>query len=156
MMQLDYNPKMLFQTVAPSLGDQFVEGLGGPEATEGIFYAASWSPDADFEQNAEYVERYQEEFGTDSDEDAASAFGTAQVLQAAVEAVGGVDDQAALADWLHANTVETIQGPISWDERGAPQQSFLLTQWQGGEPQVVLPEEVASSEEIIVSKPAWG
>jgi branched-chain amino acid transport system substrate-binding protein len=34
-------------------------------------------------------------------------------LQPAVQAVGSVDDQARLSDWLHAHKVDTILGPLS-------------------------------------------
>ena len=41
---------------------------------------------------------------------------------AAVNAVGSVErgDQTKLADWLHDNEVDTILGPLSWDEAGRP------------------------------------
>ena len=68
------------------------------------------------------------------------------MLQAAVEAVGSIDDQQALADWLHENEVDTILGPLSWDETGAPQGEFLIGQWQNGKPEIVLPEEAATAE----------
>ena len=86
-------------------------------------------------------------FGTSAvPEDAADAFAAAEVLQAAVEAVGSIDDQKALADWLHQNEVETILGPLSWDETGAPQGEFLIGQWQDGAPEIVLPEDAATAE----------
>ena len=84
----------------------------------------------------------------------ADAFATAQVLQAAVKAVGSLD-QAKIKDWLHANTVSTVEGKLSWDERGAPQESFLLAQWQQGKSQIALPKDLATSDTIIDTKPAW-
>jgi branched-chain amino acid transport system substrate-binding protein len=155
MQRVDYNPQILFQTTAPSLGDQYSEGVG-LENTEGIFYAVSWSPDAATEGNEEFVQRYEEKFGGTPPEDAANGFGAAQVLQAAIEGVGGVDDQQALADWLHENTVETNMGPLSWDENGAPQSAFILAQWQDGESKIVLPRDVADSDTIVNPKPDWG
>ena len=46
-------------------------------------------------------------------------------MQAAVEAVGTVerDEQIKLADWLRENEVDTILGPLSWDEQGSPRAS---------------------------------
>ena len=65
--------------------------------------------------------KYEEMYGEgEVPEDAADAFAAGEVLQAAVEAVGSIEDQTALADWLHENEVETILGPLSWDETGAP------------------------------------
>jgi branched-chain amino acid transport system substrate-binding protein len=146
MLKADFKPDMFFQTNAPSFGEQFSEGIG-EENTEGVLYAVSHSPDADTPGNAEFVDKYEEMFGTRVvPEDAADAFAAGEVLQAAVEAVGSVDDQKALADWLHENEVETILGPLSWDETGAPQGEFLIGQWQGGKAEIVLPEDAATAE----------
>jgi branched-chain amino acid transport system substrate-binding protein len=77
------------------------------------------------------------------------------VLQAAIEAVGSVSDQDRISEWLHNNKVQTILGPLSWDETGAPQQSFILAQWQNGQSKVVLPREIANSDTIIFPKTSW-
>jgi branched-chain amino acid transport system substrate-binding protein len=151
MLKAGFAPEMFFQTNAPSFGEQFTEGIG-EENTEGVLYAVSHSPEADTPGNAEFVDKYEEMFGTRAvPEDAADAFAAGEVLQAAVEAVGSVDDQQALADWLHENEVETILGPLSWDETGAPQGEFLIGQWQGGKAEIVLPEDAATAEIV----PAW-
>lgn len=145
MLKAGFKPDMFFQTNAPSFGDQFTDGIGA-ENTEGVFYAVSHHPDADTPGNAEFVEAYDAEFGGLPPEDAADAYAAGQVLQAAVEAVGSIDDQTALADWLRENEVDTILGPLSWDDTGAPTGEFLIGQWQGGEAQIVLPEEAATAE----------
>ena len=146
MLKADFTPDMFFQTNAPSFGDQFTEGIG-EENTEGVIYAVSHSPTADTPGNKEFVAKYEEMFGSgEVPEDAADAYAAGQVLQAAVEAVGSIDDQQALADWLHENEVDTILGPLSWDETGAPQGEFLIGQWQTGKPEIVLPEEAATAE----------
>jgi branched-chain amino acid transport system substrate-binding protein len=148
-----YNPKVLFQVSAPSNGDQYAKGIGAAN-TEGIFYAVSWSADANYPLNQQFVQAYKSKYGGEPPEDAADAFAAAQVLQAAVEAVGSVD-QTRLADWLHNNKVQTILGPLSWDQTGAPQQAFILAQWQGGASKIVLPRPVANSDKIVFPKPAW-
>lgn len=155
LVKADFSPKVMFQTSAPSNGDQYSKGVGVAN-TEGIFYAVSWSPAAKYPLNQEFVQAYQTKFGGVPEEDAADAFAAAQVLQAAVQAVGSVDDQSKLSEWLHANKVNTILGPLSWDQTGAPQQAFILAQWQSGAAQVVLPQEVATSQTIINPKPNWG
>lgn len=149
-----YNPKVLFQVSAPSNGDQYAKAIGAAN-TAGIFYAVSWSPDASYPLNQQFVQAYQSRYGGEPPEDAADAFAAAQVLQAGVEAVGSLD-QGRLADWLHNNSVQTILGPLSWDETGAPQQAFILAQWQGGTSKIVMPRPVANSDDIVFPKPAWG
>jgi len=154
MKKLGYNPKILFETSAPSNADQFSNAVG-VDNTEGVFYTVSWSPAATYPKNKQFVANYKKRYGGSLPaEDAADAFAAAQVLQTAVEAVGEID-QAKVAEWLHANPVNTILGKLSWDETGAPQQAFLLAQWQGGESQVVLPKGVATADSIVHPKPDW-
>jgi branched-chain amino acid transport system substrate-binding protein len=153
MQKAGYNPSILFQTSAPSNSTQYSDAIG-VENTEGVFYTVSWSPDADYPMNAEFVRAYDEKFGGEPPEDAADAFAAAQVLQTAVEEVGEID-QEAIADYLHENSVDTILGELSWDETGAPEQEFILAQWQSGAPEVVLPEEVATADRVIFPKPDW-
>ena len=152
--KVGYSPASFFETSAPSNSNQFSDAIG-LENTEGIFYAVSWHPDTDTPMNAEFVAAYQAKYdGAVPAEDAADGFAAAQVLQAAVEATGGLD-QAAIRDYLHANPVDTILGTLSWDETGAPQQAFLLAQWQDGASQIVLPEDLATTDTIVAPKPDW-
>jgi branched-chain amino acid transport system substrate-binding protein len=51
--------------------------------------------------------------------------------------------------------VQTILGPLRWDQTGAPQSDFLLAQWQNGKSEIVLPKDVATSETVVNPKPAW-
>jgi branched-chain amino acid transport system substrate-binding protein len=149
-----FTPKLLYQTTAPSLGDQYAKAIG-KQTTEGIFYAVSHSKEAKTPGNEQFVAKYQDTFGgTEVPEDAADAYATAQVLQAAVKAVGSIDrqDQLKLADWLRDNKVDTILGPLSWDDLGRPEGEFLVGQWQNGVPEIVLPKEAATSDKII---PEW-
>ena len=152
--KLGYNPKVLFETSAPSESVQFSQGIGAAN-TEGIFYAVSWHQALPTHQNKQFVDTYHQMFGDHVPaEDAADAFATAQVLQTAVEAVGSLD-QTKIADWLHAHSVDTILGKLSWDKTGAPQSAFLLAQWQKGKAEIVLPRDVATSPTITFPKPAW-
>ncbi len=149
--KVNFTPKWLYQTNAPSFGDQYAEGVGA-ENTEGVFYAVSHSQEATTPGNAEFVAKYQEMFDEETvPEDAADAFAAGEVLQATVEANETVEkaDQLKLADWLRANSVETILGELSWDDTGAPTGEFLIGQWQGGKPEIVLPEEAATTDTII-------
>ena len=136
-----FTPKMLYQTTAPSLGDQYAQAIG-KQTTEGIFYGVSHSKEAETPGNPEFVAKYQEMFG-----------GT-EVPEDAVDGVGTIERQRQLelADWLRENEVDTILGPLSWDEQGRPEGEFLVGQWQSGVPEIILPEEAATTYKII---PGW-
>lgn len=153
MQQINYNPKILFETSAPSESGQFSSAIGAKN-TAGIFYAVSWSPQANTPENKVFVSTYKKKYGELPPEDAADAFGTAQVLEAAVKAVGSTN-QSKIKDWLHSHTVDTVEGKLSWGPDGRPQEAFLLAQWQNGASHIVLPKDLATSNMIINPKPAW-
>ncbi len=149
-----YQPRAAFFTTGPSLPGPFREALG--DATEGVFAAISWFPAAPGFQNAEFVAKYVEMFGGDEadiPEDAANAFTVGQVLAQGVENVGAVDN-AALIEELHKGTYETIVGPLSFDEVGRPQGTFMVLQWQGGSFVITDPGDRRQADPIW-PKPAW-
>lgn len=154
LVQVGFSPKIMFQTSAPSNGAQFTDAIGtGNE--EGIFYAVSWSEKANTPGNAEFLATYEAQNGAGVPaEDAADAYAAAEVLAAAVEGVGSLDN-VALQEWLHANSVTTILGDLSWDEIGRPQGEFLLAQWQGGSVDIVAPASAATTENLVMPKPGW-
>jgi branched-chain amino acid transport system substrate-binding protein len=94
--------------------------------------------------------------GTPADiaEDAANAFTVGQVLQQAVENIQSIDN-AALIEELHQSTYQTVVGPLSFDEVGAPQGSFMLLQWQGDKFVIVGPEGRVQVEALSPPKPEW-
>ena len=153
LIKVGYSPKQLFQASTPSFADQYSDAVG-LKNTEGVFYAVSYHVDADTPGNEEFLKAYRDKYNTDPPEDAADGYAAAQVLQKAVEEVGEID-QDKIRDWLHENKVDTILGELSWDDTGAPEQAFLLAQWQNGDEEIVLPEDVATSDTIVNPKPAW-
>jgi branched-chain amino acid transport system substrate-binding protein len=155
MLKVGFEPTWLYQTSAPSNASQFSDAIG-VENTEGILYAVSHAATADTPGNKEFVDAYDEKFGGLPPEDAADAYAAAQVLQAAVEAVGSIDDQEKLADWIRDNQVDTILGTLEWNEDGSPNGEFLIGQWQNGTAEIVLPEDVSTAEIEQGWKPGGG
>nr|WP_042197280.1 amino acid ABC transporter substrate-binding protein [Kibdelosporangium sp. MJ126-NF4]CEL22856.1 Leucine-, isoleucine-, valine-, threonine-, and alanine-binding protein [Kibdelosporangium sp. MJ126-NF4]CTQ89996.1 Leucine-, isoleucine-, valine-, threonine-, and alanine-binding protein [Kibdelosporangium sp. MJ126-NF4] len=153
LQQAGFSPKAFFQTNAPGNGNQYSDGVG-MAATEGVFYSTSWSEAAKTPVNSEFVQEYRKRFNAPPTEDAADAFAAGQVLQEAVTKVGRID-QVALADWLRANEVPTILGPLKWAANGEPQSSYMLAQWQNGKVEVVSPKLAATTDKIVFPKPAW-
>jgi len=151
--KVGFTPKYFFQTSAPSFADQYSKGVG-VQNTEGTFYAVSWDAKAKTPGNDQFVKQFNAMYGAgEPAEDAADAFAAAQVMQAAVKAVGGIDDQTKLADWIRGHSVNTILGPLKWDKTGAPQGQFLIGQWQNGKSQIVLPKSAATSQTIVQKTP---
>lgn len=148
MLKASFRPSWLYQTTAPSLGAQYADAIGA-ENTEGICFAISHAPQAKTPGNAEFVAKYEQMYGGLPPEDAADGYAAGQVLRAAVEGVGSIDDQAALADWLRENPVDTILGELKWNEDGSPEGDFLIGQWQNGKVEFILPEDIATSDTLV-------
>jgi len=150
-----YQPDIAYFTNGPSLPGPFREGLGS--ATEGIFSSISWFSESREYQNDVFVTKYIDMFGGnmgDIPEDAANAFTVGQVLQQAAENIGSIDN-ATLIRELHQGTYRTIVGPLSFDETGAPQGSFMLLQWQGNNFVIVGPADRAETDPKAPPKPQW-
>jgi branched-chain amino acid transport system substrate-binding protein len=154
LQKLNYDPKILFQTNAPT-DEAYPAAIGGAANADGVFTAQSWSAAAAYPGNQSFVTAYTKMFGAPPTEDAANSYTAGQVLQAAVKAVGRLN-QGALAAWLHDNTVATIVGPLRWDKAGDPEGSLLLSQWQHGTLQIVAPASAATAKTALLTKPAWG
>jgi ABC-type branched-subunit amino acid transport system substrate-binding protein len=154
LQKLNFSPKILFQTNAPT-DEAYPSAIGGASQANGVFTAQSWSATASYPGNQAFVSAYTKMFGAPPTEDAANSYTAGQVLAAAVKAVGRLD-QAALATWLHGHTVATIVGPLKWDRTGDPEGTLLLSQWQNGTLQVVAPASAATTKTVLAAKPAWG
>jgi branched-chain amino acid transport system substrate-binding protein len=155
--ELGYQPDLAAFSTGPTL-PEFAEAVGG--ATEGIIAPVGWSLDSDFGINQEFAALHREIHGEDPDEDSANGFTTGEIVAAAVEAVGcaeqGEECQRALADHIRENEFETIVGPLSFDEAGRPQSAHMILQWQGGEIEIVLPEESdVQTADIQFPKAQW-
>ncbi len=154
LQQLQYQPKLAAFSTAPT-NPEFAAAIGNK--TEGILSPTGYAQDAPYPSNQEFVQKYTAQFGSAPEEDEANAYTTGQVVAAAVTAVGCAEQgecQQKLVDWVRNNTVETVVGPLSWDETGKPKGAHMIQQWLGGEIKIVLPAN-AKEADLVYPKPAW-
>jgi branched-chain amino acid transport system substrate-binding protein len=154
LQQLNYQPKLAAFSTAPT-NPEFAAAIGNK--TTGILAPTGYSQDAKYESNAEFVEKYTAQFGKPPEEDQANAYTTGQVVAAAVTAVGCAeqgDCQQKLVDWIRANQVQTVVGPLTWDAAGKPKGAHMIQQWIGGDIKIVLPAD-AKEADFLYPKPAW-
>jgi branched-chain amino acid transport system substrate-binding protein len=154
LQQLNYQPKLAAFSTAPT-NPEFAKAIGNK--TEGVLSPTGYSQDAPYESNSEFVEKYTAQFGTAPEEDQANAYTTGQVVAAAVSAVGCAeqgDCQRKLVDWVRANEVQTVVGPLSWDATGKPKGAHMIQQWVGNDIKIVLPAD-AKEADFVYPKPAW-
>lgn len=90
----------------------------GPEAV-GLVSASYYTAQLDNALNKAFVADMQKDYHVDPGYYAASMYTAAEVLDAALMKVGGkTDDKAALMAALRHDTVQTVRGPVRFDEFG--------------------------------------
>ena len=144
---------MLFQTSAPSNAGQYSDGVGEAN-TEGVFYTVSWNEQATTPLNDRSSSRptARRTRARPRPRTRPTRSPPPRCCRQRVEAVGAID-QDKIRDWLHGNEVQTILGPLSWNDKGEPQGDFILAQWQSGKVQVVGPPDAATTDTIVYPKP---
>ena len=154
LRQLDYQPKVAAFSTAPTEAE-FAKAIGGK--AEGVMAPTGYTPQSTFPSNVEFVQKYKAQFGGLPGEDEANGYTTGQVVAAAIKAVGCAeqgDCQGKLVSWLRGHEVETVVGPLKWDDKGRPLGAHMIQQWVGGKIQVVLPENLKEAA-LIFPKPTW-
>ena len=76
-----------------------------------------------------------------------------QTLSQGVEGAGSLD-QTEIRDWLKSSTVNTIAGPMKFDEKGLPKPIDFCTQVINGQVELVWPKAVRTHDPVY-PKPAW-
>jgi branched-chain amino acid transport system substrate-binding protein len=141
--QLNTNADAIFLGFAGSNGFRFVRQLveygldkqikviGGMTALDesvlrnmgdealGIITTCWYSADLDNPENKKFAPEFRKQFGYDPGFYAAGTYTEAAVLEAAIKAVNGkVEDKKAFMAALKATKVDTVRGPVSFDEFG--------------------------------------
>jgi len=156
--QQHYDPQALVATAGPDLGSQFVQAVGGAQNAEGILVPNTWYPGADNAGNADFVKAYIAKFGgkaADINGDAAEGYAAGQVLQAAVEKVGSLDNAKIVAELHSGATFQSILGDVTFNSVGENTAAkAYLFQWQNGQYLPVYPDSAAVAP-FEFPKPAW-
>ncbi len=158
--QQHYNPKMFICAAGPDQGAAFTSAVGKPNAT-GMMVPNGWYPGYANAASQAMVQEYVAKYGgtpSDVNADVAEAYSVGQVMAHAVTATGGTDN-AKIITYLHSGvTIDTVQGPVTFDSLGKNSAAAAFTfQWQdsGTTFKQVLPAGVAGSVAIINPKPNW-
>ena len=99
-------------------------------AAEGVLGAGGVHADGDAFK--EYAARHEDVTGSKPDFWAsAPAYASFQILQQAIEGAGTLD-KTAVAEYIGANSFDTVIGPVDWDENNSNAEYWTVGQWQGG------------------------
>ena len=158
--QQHYNPKMFICAAGPDQGAAFTSAVGKSNAT-GMMVPNGWYPGYSNAESQNMVNEYVAKYGgtpSDINADVAEAYSVGQVMAQAVTATGGTDNSKIIS-YLHSGvTLNTVQGPVKFDELGKNSSAAAFTfQWQsnGTAFNQVLPTSASGSVAIINPKPNW-
>jgi branched-chain amino acid transport system substrate-binding protein len=158
-IQQHYNPKAFIATAGPDQGAQFVKAVGtGNE--NGIFVPNGWYPGFKKSDSEQMVKEYVAKYGGNAsgvNADVAEAYSVGQVLTQAVKATHGFDQQKIIKYLKSGVTMNSVQGPVKFDNLGENlAQKTQTFQWQNGKLVQVIPTNAPQSVAPLYPKPAWG
>ena len=156
--QQHYTPKMFVAAAGPDQGQSFLSAVGKGNAT-GMMVPDGWYPGYKNAASEALVSEYVKKYGGTASavsNDIAEAYSVGQVVDQAVTATGGTDNQKIIS-YLHSGTTLTsVQGPVKFNSLGENGVSAaFIFQWQNGVYNQVLPAGAPGSASIIATKPAW-
>src|SRR6516225_2348634 len=158
--QQHYNPKQFICAAGPDQGASFTSAVGAGNAT-GMMVPNGWYPGYPNPESQKMVNEYVAKYGgspSDINADVAEAYSVGQVMAQAVNGTKGTDN-AKIISYLHSGvTLNTVQGPVKFDELGKNSSAAAFTfQWQsnGTAFNQVLPTSASGSVAIINPKPNW-
>ena len=142
MAELDWAPKFSVVIRAP-------EGLNWGESmsTIGDYVTIfpGWHHGAKFSGVDELNAAYEAEFDRPADLLTGPAYACVQIAAAAIEAAGTLD-QEAVRDAMAATDMDTVVGPVTFNEDGTGNVLNPLIQWQDGQLELVWPPEHATAD----------
>ncbi|MGJ7532696.1 MULTISPECIES: amino acid ABC transporter substrate-binding protein [unclassified Variovorax] len=146
--EVGFNPKYFYASVGTAF--QLYKNVLAAN-TEGVIGMGSWNSKTSPEAKA-YFDAHTKKFGKEPDRWASGhAWAGLQILQQAVEKVGL--DRKALREQIAKNEFKTILGPIRFEGSENASIPGTVSQWQGGEFEVVWPKDRATAQ--LMPKPAW-
>ncbi|MCX7891978.1 MAG: amino acid ABC transporter substrate-binding protein [Burkholderiales bacterium] len=145
---IGFNPKVFYTAVGtafPVFRDKF-----GPTA-EGVMGLGTWNPKSGPAAKA-YFDAHVKRWNKEPDRWAsAHAWAGLQILEQAVAKVGL--DRKALRDYIAANEFDTIIGKIRFKNGENVSTPGVVSQWSGGEFEVVWPPDRATGPALFPKQP---
>lgn len=147
--EIAFNPRFFYASVGTAF-PLYLQRMGA--SAQGVLGMGSWSKTLSPEAKA-YFDAHVAKFQKEPDRWASGhAWAGLQILQQSVEAVGL--DRKAMRDHIAKTEFKTILGPIRFQGSENASIPGTVSQWVGGEFEVVWPQTRATAT-VLTPKPAW-
>jgi branched-chain amino acid transport system substrate-binding protein len=154
MVQANFNPKFLFFANGANSPTEFPDKVGA-DNTEGIFSCGDWFPNSTANGNPRSWRPTRRSTGRCVRHrlDLRRGYSVGQLIEAVANKTGSIDNQKII-DTLHSGSWPTLEGDLSWDQYGSPQEEMLV-EWIDGKLLPVYPPDIALHDPVY-PKPNWG
>jgi branched-subunit amino acid ABC-type transport system permease component/ABC-type branched-subunit amino acid transport system substrate-binding protein len=148
--EIDFNPKVFAAGGAGFSLPDFLKGAG--ETAEYTISVTQWTPDARWPGSGQWAARFRDQFNYEPSYHSVQAYISLKVLADAIARAGSLN-RRQVRDAIRATRMDSIFGPISFDESGQNNHPVAITQVLGGKFVTVWPEEVAVHRPILPTPP---
>lgn len=149
--QVDLNPSMFAGAAAGFSLPDFPELAG--DTAEYTISVSHWTPDVRWPGVADFTERFERKYGHQPQYHSAQAYAALLVAADALRHSSNLEPES-VREALRTTDMNTIFGPIRFDDDGQNQHSMLVTQVIDGKFVTVYPPEEAV-QEAIYPVPPW-
>jgi len=143
MGEVGFRPKLYAVNIGPMFQKEFTDTLG--KSAENVVENGFWHQDLPYKGAKQYYDEFIAKYNKTPSTDAAYAYISTTILQAAIEKAGSLDREE-ITQALRGGKFDTVLGPYEFDDRGVnkDQLSFLV-QVQNAKRTIVWPKNVAES-----------
>jgi branched-chain amino acid transport system substrate-binding protein len=149
--ELDFNANA-YVFIRAADGPTWGENLGAD--ANGFMLMPGWNNKIKFDGVADMAERYQTKFSAPAAATTGPAYAAVQILADAISRAGSLDREA-IRDAIASTNLDTIVGPVTFNEDGTGNVLTIINQWQDGAQVLVWPPEQAVGE-VQYPATSWG
>jgi branched-chain amino acid transport system permease protein len=148
--EIDFNPRVFTAGGSGFSLPDFLKGAG--DTAEYTISVTQWTPDAQWPGSREWTADYKNRFNSTPSYHAVQAYISLKTLADAI-ARAGSGERRAVRDALRTTRLDSIFGPISFDEKGQNDHPVAVTQVLGGQFVTVWPESAAIRPPVVPTPP---
>jgi branched-subunit amino acid ABC-type transport system permease component/ABC-type branched-subunit amino acid transport system substrate-binding protein len=149
--EIDLNPRVFTAGGAGFSLPDFLKGAG--ETAEYTISVTQWTPDAKWTGSREWAEAFRARFNYEPSYHSVQSYISLKILADAIERAGSTD-RAAIRDAIRTSSLDSVFGPIHFDEVGQNEHPVAITQVINGKFVTVWPESAAIRSPVAPT-PAW-
>jgi branched-chain amino acid transport system permease protein len=149
--EIDLNPKVFTAGGAGFSLPDFLKGAG--ETAEYTVSVTQWTPDAKWTGSREWADRFRNRSGYEPSYHSVQAYISLKILADAIDRAGATG-HAAVRDAIRASKLDSIFGPIQFNEVGQNEHQVAITQVLNGKFTTVWPPSAAIRAPVLPT-PRW-